>query len=100
MGFTGIRAASRGWADTEREGDPIMNKFLRMAIGLTYIQKAEQAMVAMPRSFWPTPEVMADRERALLRARVLFEIGARLYDGAVAASPDPVPAADPALAAA
>lgn len=72
-----------------------MNDFLRMSIGLTYIQKAEQAMSALPRAFWPTPEVMAERERSLLRARVLFEIGARLYDGSRAVEPEPERAPEP-----
>ena len=62
----------------ERTGQ--LDKIDLLLTGLSYIEKSAKLLKTLPRDYWPSPENLETRRLALLRARVLQDIGVRLCE--------------------
>lgn len=60
----------------ERTGQ--LDKIDLLSLGLTYIDKSANLLKSLPHDYWPSPENLETRRLALLRARVLQDIGDKL----------------------
>lgn len=58
--------------------DRQLDKIDLLLLGLTYIDKSAKLLKSLPHDYWPSPENLETRRLALLRARVLQDIGDKL----------------------
>lgn len=58
--------------------DRQLDKIDLLLLGLAYIDKSAKLLKSLPRDYWPSPEKLEMRRLALLRARVLQDIGEKL----------------------
>lgn len=55
-----------------------MDPYELMGCGLDYIAKSSRLLAELPRDYWPSGDNLAARRLALLRARVLLDVGEQI----------------------
>lgn len=55
-----------------------LDSYELMGFGLDYIARSSRLMAELPRDYWPSGENLAARRQALLRARVLLDVGEQI----------------------